>query len=100
MVKQSHPDEMIADVLKAKNPVDIHGLLARVIAEFGGNAGLAEKLAVLYEELPKNSPSRERILSNIMRLVNTVSDHQGPPLPAEEEELAAVLRQALTQEAE
>jgi len=96
MLAQHQPDEAIGEILKAKQSrTDSEAVCACVVAAFGGAEGIAKHLFTLYGELPEKSPSRERILSNIMRLVAQTGSPQGE-VPTEEEDvedLRAVLQE-------
>jgi hypothetical protein len=77
---QLQPDETLEGIAKAKgSECDIRPMLACIIREFGGYEGIAKLLFTDYCELPAKSPSRERLLTNVLRLIGhaTVTDASG-----------------------
>lgn len=103
-MKQHHAAELMKEIAGAKgSEVDIKPLLACVLREFGGNEGIAAKLYADYTELPKKSPSRERMLTNILRLIGHATPQQGVDDESMddneiEEEIKSVVRRALADE--
>jgi hypothetical protein len=93
MSKQRHPEGWLEDLVAAKsNPINLNALVAEMLTAFGGLTAFCNLAFATFEELPAKSPSRERMLSNVMRLIAQATI-QPPAQEANEEELRAILEQ-------
>lgn len=103
-MKQYQAGDLLKEIAQAKgSEVDIRPLLACVIRVFGGYEGLAQKYLADYEALPAKSPSRERVLTNILRLIGHASvaespDDEGKDDEEIEDEIKSVVRRAIAEE--
>jgi len=78
-----------------KNPVDIKMLMGHVLREFGGLEEFAKIIFKQWEALPPKSPARERLLSNLMRLIATATTQGPPEIPIADDDLEAELDRKL-----
>jgi hypothetical protein len=86
---QRHDAEGVASILAhaPQNAINIHLLLGHVVDQFGGLEAFAEQAFTTYSELPAKSPARERMITNIMRLIAAATTPGAGPLPASEQEM-------------
>lgn len=100
MSKQRLPEEAIGEIVGAKgNLLDLNSLVAEIVTAFHGMKALANLLSTLYEELPAKSPSRERLLSNVFRLI-CMAKMEPPSTDASPEELKAIMQEVVGMEAD
>ncbi len=78
-----------------QNSINIQLLLGHVVEKFGGLEGLATKAAEVFDELPAKSPARERMITNIMRLIAAATIPGAGLLPTDQEDLEENLRQEM-----
>ena len=78
-----------------QNSINIQLLLGYVMDEWGGLEKFAKDIHGTYKELPPKSPARERLVTNIMRLISAATLPGTGPLPTDQQELEEDLRQEM-----
>lgn len=95
MIRQRQPEKYINEVVSAKSsPVNIDLLIKHLMSAFGGLESFANVVVTQWTELPDKSPSRQRLISDIMRLIAT-SKVQGPAVDATQDEIRHELQQIM-----
>lgn len=70
-----------------QDSINIRLLLKQVMYEWGGFEQFAKDAYKTFSELPAKSPARERMITNIMRLIATATTPGVGPLPTNVEDM-------------
>lgn len=96
-VKGGKAGSLLAKVRKAIDErIDVDQLLLDILQAFGGTVGLAEKLQDTYDVAMDGSPTRAKILSDVMGLIHKRTTDGGEE-EVPEEDLQAMLNEVIAE---
>lgn len=95
-IERHDPEAAVALLAKASdNPINIQLLLGYIVNELGGLEEFGKLVATVLLEMPAKSPARERMITNIMRLIAGATVPGVGVLPTDVKDLQEDLRQEM-----